>query len=178
MAKASGGTKSIGFTLDNRITRFIDGYNKRGRVYADFSISRKDSAALSDKVEANFSADNYSSIKYYLEEESFQQLAKHMINDTLTEEEKKVVDILNKEMKPLPKSVTVYRMDYEREGTSKVFSSTSLRVDRVTAYKDLDGKKKIHAYRLPRGTKAIVVNGLDSEVILPPGFNFKKHKIL
>ena len=80
-------------------------------------------------------------------------------------------------MKPLKKTVIVYRTAKEYDTVSSSFVSTSLNVNKSLSYRSRtqDGFK-IHAYLLPKGTKAIVVNGTDDEIILPIGFNLNRYK--
>jgi hypothetical protein len=91
---------------------------------------------------------------------------------------KAVVDKMDSALKNnvLKRDVIVYRGTNGEFGVDKAYTSTS--TNPLTAGNFArGGQAKIRAYVIPKGTHAIVVGGGEGEIILPRGFDLKKHRI-
>lgn len=112
----------------------------------------------------------YIDLAQYLERrntESFvymQEMEKHIRN-------------LDTAFSPITKEVVVYRADIARDKPSKSYTSTTLLLERAAyfTYKG-NGKARVRAYKLPKGT-FVITSGNIREVILPRNFDISKYEI-
>ena len=187
MGKGNYGTRSTSWrdkqasvSLDERIVNLINGYNRFQKVSADISITRQEARALSDKLETNYDNSASDVIEKFVDEESYVALAAALSNGTLNDEQRRMVSVIDAQMKPIEKDVIVYRTTLKgNESGNKSYLSTSLNPRTSLSYRTRNGDKEseIHAYLIPKGTRALVINGQDQEVILPRGFNIKRYRI-
>lgn len=78
----------------------------------------------------------------------------------------------------LPRDMVVYRgTPVAEKGIKQGFISTSR--DLHTALQFNDGSKNVHAYLIPKGTHVIYIRDrAENEILLPRGYDIKKHRIL
>ncbi len=192
MAKTSGGVtsgSSIGPTGSGSVDvpPIVSTYLGAVQTGSFNRLSRNSKSQMIKKVQKgsvipgdlpqNFTAkesdflDTYASSKY-------QKINGELRSGKLSAETKKSVDridaIMDKNV--LKKDVIVYRgTDGSFTGKDKAFTSTS--VDVLTASNFARGNAKIHAYRIPKGTKAVFIGGGEKELLLPRNFDINKYKI-
>ena len=86
-------------------------------------------------------------------------------------------NILSKNI--LQEDVIVYRGTNGSFDSDKAYISTSTSAYNAYGFAYMSGNKgaRIEAYRIPKGTKAIWIGNGEKELILPRGFDLKKHRL-
>jgi hypothetical protein len=191
MAKTSGTTtgamSSAGKTASIQIPTVTEKYLSAVQSGSFKKLSRTSQVKMLDKVKKelqesvglpqNFTSkeagflDTYASIKY-------QKINGELRSGKLSAETKKTVSRIDAvlEKNVLKHDIIVYR------GTNGSFSSkdkayTSTSLDVTTASNFSRGDAKLHAYRIPKGTKAVYIGGGEKELLLPRGFDLNKYKV-
>lgn len=83
-------------------------------------------------------------------------------------------NILSKNI--LQEDVIVYRGTNASFDSDKAYISTSTSVNNARNFARGENAR-IEAYRIPKGTKAIWIGNGEKELILPRGFDLKKHRL-
>lgn len=98
----------------------------------------------------------------------------------LTSEQKQITQTLDKIMNrtKLRKDTIVYRggSNSKLNKNTKAYTSTS--TNPYQANRFTYGGRDLHAYRIPKGTNAIIIGGGEQEILLPRGFDLNKYKIM
>lgn len=118
---------------------------------------------------------------------SFQRWGFEELNENLREgkpltaEQKKTQTQIDKIIArtTLKKDVVVYRGTRNAPKSNKGYASTSTRVTIGVKFSaDKNGSKHLYAYRIPKGTHALVLGGYEDEIVLPRNFDLSKYRIL
>ncbi len=175
-----GGSASIPSVISTYLGAEQSGsFNRLSRDSKSKMISKVQKATvIPTDLPQNYTAkesdflDTYASIKY-------QKINGELRSGKLTTETKTSVSRIDAlfDKNVLKKDVIVYRgTNGSFTGKDKAYTSTS--VDVLTASNFARGDAKIHAYRIPKGTKAIYIGGGEKELLLPRNFDINKYKIL
>lgn len=100
----------------------------------------------------------------------------------LNANEQKLMDNIDKIIgrTTLKRDVIVYRGTQNKPtDTSNGYSSTSRNVTTAEHFSsEMYGSRHLYAYKIPKGTHALVIGGAEDEIVLPRGFNLGKHRVL
>ena len=182
----SGGASSVSVSsveLPQAVTTYLSSvqsgaYKKLSRASQEKMVSKvRKEFVDTEGLPRNFSSkegdflDIYASSKY-------QKINGELRTGKLSPDTKRVVGRIDAIMEKnvLKRDVIVYR------GTNGSFSSkdkayTSTSIDVLTANNFARGDAKLHAYRIPKGTKCVYIGGGEKELLLPRDFDINKYKI-
>ena len=194
MAKTSGGLTSEGAPTGSKSAKSVE----MPQVVANYlsavqsgsyqKLSRASKVKMIEKVKKELSTpsdlpQNFTSKEAdYLDiyaSSKYQKINGELRSGKLSAETKKIVSridaIMDKNV--LKKDIIVYRGTNGSYSTTKDKAYTSTSVDVLTASNFARGEAKLHAYRIPKGTKCVYIGGGEKELLLPRDFDLKKHKI-
>lgn len=101
---------------------------------------------------------------------------------SLNADEQKLMDNIDKIIgrTTLKRDVIVYRGTQNKPtDVSKGYSSTSRNLTTAEHFSsEMYGSRHLYAYKIPKGTHALVIGGAEDEIVLPRGFNLGKHRVL
>lgn len=112
----------------------------------------------------------------------FEEVNEKLRNGTaLNKEEKQMVDIIDRVISrtKLKEDIVVYRgTQYKPSSVNKGYSSTSRNITTAEHFSsEMYGSKHLYAYRIPKGTNALIIGGAEDEIVLPRNFNLGKYRI-
>ena len=186
MAKASGGTRSNSNSAGNNtipanVATYINTYNSGAGRRTDLldGIDRNAEKSRYDSIkeghDPHYTLDQQRGIKAYARNSG--ALSYGLENDTLTPWQERQIKRLDSAFVPLKESLVVYKGWGGGElRVTKGYNSVSTSMLGADPFGHSDGGYGV--FRIPKGTPVIFGDRGEFELILPRGFDLRKHRIL